>query len=478
MLLCGTLCFSTMTKHGSLISALLLFLLLQCGSASKNSIIVSPESLRWKNEGINCSSSQAEESKSTFSLVHINGHCSPFRAPDSTWSSSVLKSIEGDARRYRAILQRRVSLLASTTPTVSTEDDANVPVTPMAPGQAANYIIKLGFGTPARSLYTVIDTGSNLAWIPCTTCSNCPQSQQFDPSKSSTFKLLGCSSPQCQALVSSPDCGDKSCALRTAYGDGSQLAFVLSTDTVTVGSQAVGDFVFGCALYLTGLLQLSPGLMGFGKDSLSFVSQTAKSYDRTFSYCLPSIRSSGSTGSLLLGKGALSAPGLKFTPFLTNAANPSLYAVGLNGVSVGNDRVSVPADTIIDSGTVITRLVAPAYTAMRDSFRRQLSARNLNIVANVSNLFDTCYKIPSGGVELPSVTLHFDGGFDWVLPAENVLIPGSSKGSSVQCLAFAAPPGNLANRLSIIGNFQQQNFRVVYDAPASRLGIALEKCGA
>ncbi|KAH9290486.1 hypothetical protein KI387_034603, partial [Taxus chinensis] len=50
---------------------------------------------------------------------------------------------------------------------------------------------------------------------------------------------------------------------------------------------------------------------------------------------------------------------------------------------------------IIDSGTVITRLVEPAYNPVRDSFRRQLSG--LTMVEDPSGFFDTCYKTrPSG----------------------------------------------------------------------------------
>ncbi|GLJ14281.1 hypothetical protein SUGI_0229570 [Cryptomeria japonica] len=162
-------------------------------------------------------------------------------------------------------------------------------------------------------------------------------------------------------------------------------------------------------------------------------------------------------GSLLLGKGALSATGLQFTPLLSNARYPYFYYVGLNGISVGEELVSIPEGTftldqatgkvsIIDSGTIITRLVEPAYNAMRDSFRRQLS--NLSL-ASPSSLFDTCYNKPSGEVEFPLITLHFDDSLDFTLPLDNILYPGNEDGF-VLCLALSLPPGGGGAVFSII----------------------------
>ncbi|GLJ14250.1 hypothetical protein SUGI_0229030 [Cryptomeria japonica] len=258
----------------------------------------------------------------------------------------------------------------------------------------------------------------------------------------------------------------------------------MSSETLTVDSQPVEDFVFGCASAARGLTERTPGLVGFGRDPVSFVSQTATLYDSTFSYCLPSLFSSAFTGSLLLGKGSLSAQGLKFTPLLSNAKYPYFYYVGLNGISVGEESVSIPEGTftfnnstgrgtIIDSGTVITRLVEPAYNAMRDSFSRQLS--NLTMASPIS-IFDTCYNKPSGdSMDFPVTTLHFDDSQDLSLPMENSLFPGNEDGS-VLCLAFSLPPGDGDAVLSIFGNYQQQNLRMVHDVPGSRLGIAGENC--
>ncbi|KAJ6675212.1 ASPARTYL PROTEASES [Salix viminalis] len=86
------------------------------------------------------------------------------------------------------------------------------------------------------------------------------------------------------------------------------------------------------------------------------------------------------------------------------------------------------------------------------------------------SLFDTCFDL-SGKTEVkvPTVVLHFRGA-DVSLPASNYLIPVDNSGSF--CFAFA---GTMSG-LSIIGNIQQQGFRVVYDLAASRVGFAPRGC--
>jgi len=163
-------------------------------------------------------------------------------------------------------------------------------------------------------------------------------------------------------------------------------------------------------------------------------------------------------------------------------SNPKLdtfYYVELLGVSVGGTRVpgitgslfkldsTGNGGVIIDSGTSVTRLTRPAYVALRDAFR--VGASNLKRAPEFS-LFDTCFDL-SGKTEVkvPTVVLHFRGA-DVSLPASNYLIPVDNSGSF--CFAFA---GTMSG-LSIIGNIQQQGFRVVYDLAASRVGFAPRGC--
>ncbi|KAG5541864.1 hypothetical protein RHGRI_021642 [Rhododendron griersonianum] len=121
----------------------------------------------------------------------------------------------------------------------------------------------------------------------------------------------------------------------------------------------------------------------------------------------------------------------------------------------------------MDSGTVITRFVAPIYNATRDEFRNQVKGPFSSLGA-----FDTCFS-PMNEDVAPAITLRFSG-MDLVLPAENSLIHSSS--GSLACLAMAAAPNNVNSVLNVIANLQQQNLRILFDTVNSRVGIARENC--
>jgi hypothetical protein len=168
---------------------------------------------------------------------------------------------------------------------------------------------------------------------------------------------------------------------------------------------------------------------------------------------------------------------IKTTPLLKNPRRSSLYYVNLVGIRVGNTIVDIQtsalafdpntgAGTIFDSGTVYTRLVEPAYVAVRNEFRRRVKNANATSLGG----FDTCY---SGSVVLPSVTFMF-AGMNVTLPPDNLLIHSSS--GSLSCLAMAAAPTNVNSVLNVIASMQQQNHRVLIDVPNSRLGISRETC--
>lgn len=118
-------------------------------------------------------------------------------------------------------------------------------------------------------------------------------------------------------------------------------------------------------------------------------------------------------------------------------------------------------------GTVFTRLVEPVYTAVRNEFRRRVGRR-----VPVTSLggFDTCYNIP---IVAPTITFMFSG-MNVTLPPDNIVI--HSTAGSITCLAMAAAPDNVNSVLNVIANMQQQNHRVLFDVPNSRLGVARELC--
>jgi hypothetical protein len=198
--------------------------------------------------GLNCRSSDkilnrkvGKRSHSvSFPLIHIYSECSPFRPPNRTWESLMSEKIRGDANRLRFL--KRTSR--------SSKEDANANV-PVRSG-SGEYIIQVDFGTPKQSMYTLIDTGSDVAWIPCKQCQGCHSTAPiFDPAKSSSYKPFACDSQPCQEI--SGNCGGNSkCQFEVLYGDGTQVDGTLASDAITLGSQYLPNFSFGCAESLSG----------------------------------------------------------------------------------------------------------------------------------------------------------------------------------------------------------------------------------
>lgn len=158
-----------------------------------------------------------------------------------------------------------------------------------------------------------------------------------------------------------PTCGGGVCSFNLTYG-GSSLAANLSQDTITLATDAVPGYSFGCIQKATGGSLPAQGLLGLGRGPLSLLSQTQNLYQSTFSYCLPSFKSLNFSGSLRLGP--VGQPKrIKYTPLLKNPRRPSLYFVNLMAVRVGRRVVDVPpgsftfnpstgAGTIFDSGNL------------------------------------------------------------------------------------------------------------------------------
>ncbi|CAN6829556.1 hypothetical protein Bca4012_031697 [Brassica carinata] len=412
------------------------------------------------SESLNCYENNPRGHPSDLRVFHISSPCSPFTKKTNTvsWESTLLQD--------KARLQYLTSLAVKSS-------------VPIASGraivQSPTYIVRANIGTPAQPMLVALDTSNDAAWVPCSGCVGCASSVLFDPSKSNSSRTLPCEAPQCKQAPN-PTCTiSKSCGFNMTYG-GSAITASLTQDTLTLANDVIPNYTFGCINQATGTSFPAQGLMGLGRGPLSLISQTQNLYMSTFSYCLPNSKSSNFSGSLRLGP-KFQPLRIKTTPLLKNPRRSSLYYVNLVGIRVGNKIVDIPASalafdpatgagTIFDSGTVFTRLVEPAYLAVRDEFRRRVKNANATSLGG----FDTCY---SGSVVFPPVTFMF-AGMNVTIPPDNLLIHSSSGNTS--CLAMAAAPNNVNSVLNVIASMQQQNHRVLIDLPNSRLGISRETC--
>jgi Xylanase inhibitor N-terminal/Xylanase inhibitor C-terminal len=335
-----------------------------------------------------------------------------------------------------------------------------------------NYVVKIGMGTPKKDFSVVFDTGSDLSWIQCKPCKACYNQTDplFDPSLSSTFSSVPCSSPDC-TLLDERSCSNGQCQYEVRYGDNSQTDGSFARDTLTLSpTDTLSNFMFGCGTSNDGLFGETDGLIGLGREKVSLISQASSKYGAMFSYCLPS--SSSYTGYLSIGKNSVS--NAVFTSMVQKSDTPSFYYVTLTGLKVGGKLLKVSpaafsAGTVIDSGTVITRLPPTAYDKLRSRFqqlmRKYPSAPSLSIL-------DTCYDFTRyQTVSIPAVSFVFSDGT--ILDVDLTGILYVSKLSQA-CLAFAG--NNRDSSIGIIGNTQQKALQVIYDIANQKIGFDSEGC--
>ncbi|XP_042515186.1 aspartyl protease family protein At5g10770-like [Macadamia integrifolia] len=417
-------------------------------------------------------------------LAHKYGPCSPLKGRKSKIPSLHQILIDDQTRVnsiHSKISNQQYSPVADSIVKLPANDGGFLGTT--------NFLVKIGLGKPGQNFTVEFDTGSSLTWIQCQPCgaNQCytQQDPYFNSSASSTYSNTPCSSNACSQLNSAGYAQSScitNCIYHVYYGDGSSSQRYFATDTLTLSSSDVfPNFEFGCGENSQGtfgsykLNSSTDGLLGFGRGQISMVSQTTQKYGGLFSYCLPS--TTNSTGFLAFGSQVgNSSSNAQYTPLLIDSNNSSYYYLNMTGISVRGKKLSISetvfktSGTIIDSGTVITRLAPTPYLGLRSAFRQAMS--KYSAAASPDSLFDTCYNLSGySKVELPTIVLHFGGGAEWNVDQSGIVFGGNS---TPFCLAFA---GNRdATQLAILGNTQQQTFEVVYDIVREKLGFGAGAC--
>ncbi|KAI4298868.1 hypothetical protein L6164_032382 [Bauhinia variegata] len=433
---------------------------------------------------------QFEDNDMQLSLYHIH-------TIDSSQTSTSSLSFSGmfakDKERVRVIhsrLANNVDInIGHGSPTSGAPKPGGIPVQSGISIGSGNYYVKIGLGTPAQYFSMLVDTGSSLCWLQCQPCNSYCHFQVdpiFKPSTSKTYKTLPCSSPQCSSLKNAtnndPSCetATKSCLYRETYTDSSFSTGYLSQDVLTLTpSQTLPNFVYGCGQNNLGLFGMSAGILGLApNDKLSMLAQLSTKYGYAFSYCLPTYApaaNSSAEGFLSIGNSSLARAPFKFTPMVKNPKFSRFYLLDLTSINVAGRPLEVSASsykvpTVIDSGTVITRLPMSLYEPLQNAFVKIMSRRYKQ--AKGVLILDTCFE---GSLEsmvaVPEIQMMFRGGADLTLGAHNTLIEMLI---GVTCLAFTGIPE--PNAVAIIGNFQQQTISVAYDVSNSRIGFAGGGC--
>ncbi|KAM0941617.1 putative nepenthesin [Dioscorea sansibarensis] len=407
-------------------------------------------------------------------LVHQHGACSPLKHTNKLDHKQILAQ---DQYRVNFIQNHR----RSSTTTINLNKTQISPITetkiPAYRGNSfstSNYIVKISFGTPKHDFTVIFDTGSDVTWIQCQPCAvYCyPQKEPiFDPTQSSTYSNVSCSAPACAELDRS-GCSGSTCLYGVLYGDNSSTVGIFAKDTLTLSSSdIIPGFFFGCGEKNKGLFGETAGILGLGRGATSLISQSKTKYNGIFSYCLPSTTSSA--GYLTFGAGA--PANFNCTPMLTDSSMPTFYFLGLQSIIVAGTKLPISptvfskAGTLIDSGTVISRLPPEAYSSLRKAFRQKMAKYPS---APAFQILDTCYDLSSyETVDIPTVAFGFADDLVVDLDVLGILFVNSL---SQVCLAFAG--NGDAGDTGIIGNIQQRKLGVVYDVGNKVIGFAQGAC--
>ncbi|KAG4978616.1 hypothetical protein AAZX31_13G302500 [Glycine max] len=366
------------------------------------------------------------------------------------------------------------------------------------PFQVGLYYTKVQLGTPPVEFNVQIDTGSDVLWVSCNSCSGCPQTSGlqiqlnfFDPGSSSTSSMIACSDQRCNNGIQSSDatCSSQNnqCSYTFQYGDGSgtsgyYVSDMMHLNTIFEGSvttNSTAPVVFGCSNQQTGDLTKSDravdGIFGFGQQEMSVISQLSSQgiAPRVFSHCLKGDSSGG--GILVLGE--IVEPNIVYTSLVPAQPhyNLNLQSIAVNGQTLQIDSsvfaTSNSRGTIVDSGTTLAYLAEEAY----DPFVSAITASIPQSVHTVVSRGNQCYLITSSVTEVfPQVSLNFAGGASMILRPQDYLIQQNSiGGAAVWCIGFQKIQGQ---GITILGDLVLKDKIVVYDLAGQRIGWANYDC--
>lgn len=368
-----------------------------------------------------------------------------------------------------------------------------------SPVGAGLYFTKVGIGNPSNDYYVQVDTGSDIFWINCIQCTRCPREsglgielKLYDPSASTTSKLVSCDDDFCSSTQSGPLPGctpDVLCEYTVTYGDGSSSVGYFVKDFLKF-DRVAGNFVtasantsvtFGCGAKQSGDLgsrnEALDGLLGFGQANTSIISQLASSGNvkKMFAHCLDGLHGGG-----IFAIGQVVQPKVNTTPLIPNQQH---YNVNLTAIDVGKTTLQLPRNVfetteskgaIIDSGTTLAYFPELIYWPL---VRKILSNLSDSKVYTIEGQF-TCFTY-TGSVDegFPNVTLHFENLLQLVVCPHEYLFQHRD---NTWCLGWqnsALQPKD-GKGTTLLGDLVLSNKLVLYDLENQVIGWTQYNCSS
>ncbi|XP_074575309.1 putative aspartic protease At2g35615 [Curcuma longa] len=351
----------------------------------------------------------------------------------------------------------------------------------------AEFLMGFSMGSPnLQAVWGIVDTGSDLNWVNCVGCQCFNRTATlFNASASLSYKTVTCYSDECSSLGRGFCTEDETCQYHYAYGDGSNIDGLLSTDTFRLHSVQSNQFtfipnmVFGCNFRSLSTAGDDLGsLIGLGPRPPSLIHQLAPKYiSKYFSYCLNQWVEAGLGSRLFLGRGNTTITG---TPTVTRLmTQDGYYAVQLNSISIPgvfdisllNRRSHLSAgggNIIFDSGTVLTML----DNEVVDELVRELTFFVKLPMVKPTGPFKLCFVVRSTEQEetLPGLWFGFDGKSGNLRVGPEKLFVWFSR--FVKCMVITG----VVDKIQIFGHMTQQNFMVGHDLEKMELSIIEKDC--
>ncbi|TYH17824.1 hypothetical protein ES288_A05G221400v1 [Gossypium darwinii] len=317
---------------------------------------------------------------------------------------------------------------------------------------------RLWIGSPPQEFALIVDTGSTVTYVPCSSCSHCGnhQDSRFQPEMSSTYQPVKCN-PSCNC-----DDEQKQCTYHRRYAEMSSSSGVLGEDLVSFGNESElmpQRAVFGCENVEIGDLynQRADGIMGLGRGRLSIMDQLVDKgfIGDSFSLCYGGMDVDG--GAMVLGK-ITPPPDMVFSH--SDPFRSPYYNIEMKEIHVAGKRLELPDGafdgrhgTVLDSGTTYAYFRRDAFAAFRDAI---LSAVHFlkRIPGPDPNYNDICFTGAGRDVSqlpkiFPLVEMVFNNGKKLLLSPENYLfrvcllnVTSQEKYYLVRWGIFPAEPAN------------------------------------
>ncbi|KAJ4701660.1 aspartic proteinase-like protein 2 [Melia azedarach] len=342
------------------------------------------------------------------------------------------------------------------------------------------YTTRLNIGTPPQQFALIVDTGSTVTYVPCSSCQHCGKHQdpRFQPEMSKTYQPLKCN-PDCNC-----DNDRKHCIYDRRYAEMSSSSGVLGEDVISFGheSELVPQrAVFGCENVETGDLytQHADGIMGLGRGRLSIVDQLVDKgvISDSFSLCYGGMDVGG--GAMILG-GITPPSDMVFShsdPFRSPYYNIELKEIHVAGkpLKLSPKIFDGRHGTVLDSGTTYAYLPRQAFAAFKDALMKEIQFLK-RIHGPDPNYDDICFSgaerdVSQQSKTFPQVDMVFGGGHKLSLSPENYLFR-HTKVRGAYCLGIFQN----ADPTTLLGGIVVRNTLVTYDRENDKIGFWKTNC--